>query len=256
MIKVVTFNLRYDNFSDAANRWQLRKGMILDRLEAEAPDLIGVQECLPEMGTFLKRHLADYLFVGCGRSSDYSGENNMIGLRLTSFELMGLETFWLSPTPHIPGSRYEDQSPCPRVCTAVLLRQLSGNRLLRYYHTHLDHASESARVLGAQAIMGRMKEHIREQGAELPVILTGDMNTTPGSPTIAHFTQDDEIPLTDQTVGLPSFHDFGKRLPSPQIDFILTRGLRAVRPSVAWNEKPYGFYLSDHHALCACLEME
>ena len=255
MIKVVTFNLRCDVFSDTNNRWQRRKGLILDRLTDEAPDLIGFQECQPGMGDFLKRYLPEYLFVGCGRSADYSGENNMIGIRRERFELMALETFWLSPTPDVPGSRYDDQSDCPRICTNVLLRTLDTNRLLRFYNTHLDHVSESARVLGAQAVMGRMKEQLRGRES-LPVLLTGDMNTTPGSPTMLCFTQDDELPLTDQTVGLPSFHAYGRRCPSTQIDFILSRGFVPVRPAVAWRERPYGFYLSDHDALCACLEME
>ncbi len=255
MIKVVTFNLRCDVFADGNNRWQRRKGMILDKLTEEAPDLVGFQECQPHMGDFLRRYLTEYLFVGCGRSADYSGENNMIGIRRDRFELMALETFWLSPTPDEPGSRYEDQSDCPRICTNALLRTLDSNRLLRFYNTHLDHVSESARVLGAQAIMGRIREHLRGQET-MPVLLTGDMNTTPGSPALMCFTQDDELPLRDQTPGLPSFHAYGKRCPAMQIDFILSRGFVPVRPAAAWDEKPYGFCLSDHDALCACLEME
>ena len=36
-MKIVTFNLRCDNNGDAENRWEFRKGIVLDRLEAEAP---------------------------------------------------------------------------------------------------------------------------------------------------------------------------------------------------------------------------
>ena len=45
-MKIVTFNLRCDNNGDGENRWQFRKGIVLDKIEAEAPDVIGFQEAL------------------------------------------------------------------------------------------------------------------------------------------------------------------------------------------------------------------
>ena len=118
-MKIVTFNLRCDNNHDAENRWQFRKGIVLDRLEAEAPDVVGFQEVKPEMADFLRKHLNGYLCVGCGRGVVYDGENNMIAFRQDKYELMRLETFWLSETPDTPGSRYPNQSDCPRVCTHI-----------------------------------------------------------------------------------------------------------------------------------------
>lgn len=159
-MKIVTFNLRCDNDYDAENRWQFRKGLVLDKLDAEKPDAVGFQEVTPAMGDFLKRWMSEYLFVGCGRDADYGGENNMVGIRRDRFELMSLETFWLSDTPDVPGSRYENQSECPRVCTHVILRTLDANRLFHLYNTHLDHVSDEARVLGARALMEHMKRDL------------------------------------------------------------------------------------------------
>ena len=106
-MKVVTYHLRCDNDYDQEKRWQFRKGLVLDQLTEEAADVIGFQEVKPGMADFLKRYLPAYHFVGCGRNADYSGENNMIGYRADRYELMELQTFWLSPTPDVPGSRYE-----------------------------------------------------------------------------------------------------------------------------------------------------
>ena len=95
-MQVVTFNLRCDNDYDAENRWQFRKGLVLDKIDAEKPDIMGFQEVTVCMAEFLKRYLFDYTFVGCGRDADYGGENNMIAFRRDKFELMFLETFWRS----------------------------------------------------------------------------------------------------------------------------------------------------------------
>lgn len=253
-MKVVTFNLRCDTPHDGENRWEFRKGLVLDKLDAEKPDLAGFQEAQPQMAAFLKRYLTDYLFVGCARGAHYDGENNMIAIRRDRFELLSLETFWLSPTPDVPGSRYANQSSCPRVCTHVMLRALETNERFHYYNTHLDHVSDEARVLGAQAIMGRMREDIARY--DLPVILSGDMNAAPDSGAIAAFLTDPEIRLTNQTPDFPaSWHDYGRQMDEPQIDYIFMRGFAAEKAPVAWADRPFGKFLSDHTPLCAYLKL-
>ena len=253
-MKIVTFNLRYDNDHDGENRWQFRKGLVLDRLEAERPDVVGFQEVLPHMADFLKNHLNGYECVGCGRDADFGGESNTIAFRRDRFELMRLETFWLSETPSLPGSRFAKQSICPRICTHIILRPLGSAALFHVYNTHLDHASSEARVLGAKAVMRHINGELDRCPA--PLILTGDMNDDPESAPIAVFTGDSLHPLRCETPDFPaSFHDFGAAPEEPQIDYIFSIGFRAVQPPVAWSEKPYGKYLSDHNALCAFLEM-
>lgn len=251
-MKIVTFNLRTDTSHDGENRWQFRKGLVLDRISAEMPDVIGFQETTVQMSDFLKKYLPEYHFVGCGRNSDYTGENNMIGYRRDRFELMFLETFWLSETPDVPGSRYANQSDCPRVCTHAILRPLSGGSMFHAYNTHLDHVSDEARVLGATAIMRHIREDLQKQ--PLPVTLTGDMNAYPDSGAIQTFLTDDTVHLTNQTPDFPSsYHGYGT-VTAPQIDYIFTEGFTAAAEPEAWGMTEYGKYLSDHNALCAYIE--
>ncbi len=253
-MKIVTFNLRCDNNGDAENRWQFRKGIVLDRLEAETPDVVGFQEVRPEMAEFIRMHWNGYLCLGCGRGASFDGENNMIGFRADRFELMQLDTFWLSETPDVPGSRYADQSSCPRVCTHVMLRPLAGSSLFHVYNTHLDHVSDSARVLGAQAIMRRIAEDMKHRSA--PFVVTGDMNADPDSPAIDVFKNNPWYPLVNETPHFPaSYHGFGRCPDAPQIDYIFSHGFTAVKPPEAWSDQAFGKYLSDHNALCAYLEM-
>ena len=102
-MKIATFNVRTDTPVDGENRWQFRKGLILDKLTAEQPDVIGFQETTPVMADFIKKYMPAYWFVGCGRNADYLGENNMIGFKPDKYELIELETFWLSETPESVG---------------------------------------------------------------------------------------------------------------------------------------------------------
>ena len=55
-----------------------------------------------------------------------------------------------------------------------------------------------------------------------------------------------------------TFHDFGKTLPenAKQIDYIFTDMRTDVRESFALRKEPKnGIYLSDHHPVCAFLEI-
>lgn len=252
-MKVVTFNLRCDNAGDGENRWQYRKGLILDKIALEQPDIMGFQEATPEMSDFLKHFLPRYMFVGCGRNSDYSGENNMIAFRPDKYELMSLETFWLSDTPDVPGSRYSNQSACPRVCTHIILRALDGDKLFHAYNTHLDHISDEARVLGARAILDHMARDIMRHN--YPLVLTGDMNAAPDSAPIYEFLNDKIIHLTNQTPDfIASYHAYGAEMDNAQIDYVFTQGFSSVEAPLKWDKAPCGKFLSDHNALCAYIE--
>lgn len=252
-MKIATFNVRTDTPVDGENRWQFRKGLILDKLTAEQPDVIGFQETTPVMANFIKKYMPAYWFVGCGRNADYLGENNMIGFKPDKYELIELETFWLSETPDVPGSRYANQSVCPRVCTHAVLRPLDGGTMFHAYNTHLDHISDEARRLGARAILDHMARDLKR--CPLPLTLTGDMNAYPDSAPIQEFLNDKTVHLTNQTPDFPaSYHAYGADMAQPQIDYIFTQGFEAVGAPEAWGITEFGKYMSDHNALCAYVE--
>ena len=80
-MKIVTFNLRCDVDVDGANRFINRKGLILEKIDTERPDVIGFQEMTPPMRDFLIKHLPDYMFLGRSRSADFTGEHADIAYR-------------------------------------------------------------------------------------------------------------------------------------------------------------------------------
>ena len=107
-MKIVTFNIRCALSGDGINSFYHRAGSVLEKIDREKPDVIGFQEVRPEIFDFLRKYLTDYMLVGCGRGADYEGEHNPVAFRKDKFELIGLETEWLSPTPFVPGSRYDE----------------------------------------------------------------------------------------------------------------------------------------------------
>lgn len=244
-MKFVTYNLRLDTPHDGINSFFHRAGEILRKIEREKPDVIGFQECLPHMKEFLARHLTDYTVVGCGRGAHYDGEHNPVAFLKDKFELIGLDTEWLSPTPQVPGSRYPEQSDCPRVVTRVTLLPYGTDEPFYVFNTHLDHVSDEARVLGAKRVCSVMRELLEKR--EMPLVLMGDFNAEPDTPPLRAFLEDEFLHLTDATPGIPcTFHDYGRRN-WQQIDYILQRGWRQAGGSVLWTDEDNGLYLSDHY---------
>ena len=177
MIKLVTFNIRCDYDQDGANSFRFRKPVILKKLAEEKPDVICFQEVLPHVAAWLKENLTEYTVVGCGRSETLEDEQMTVAFRTDRLNLINMETFWLSPTPYVPASRYEEQSICPRVCTEVVLEDLQEKKVFRLCDIHLDHLGVQARTLGLSQILKKMDDAVLFAGA--PVILAGDFNAEP-----------------------------------------------------------------------------
>ena len=106
MLKVMTFNLRVDSPCDGINQFFSRTPRILKAIRDEAPDLIGFQEARDGTRAWLRDNLTDYVVVGCGRYADYRGESAPLAFRKDKFEMVSMETFWLSSTPKVPASSF------------------------------------------------------------------------------------------------------------------------------------------------------
>ncbi len=245
-MKVMTFNLRVVARRDGDNIFYNRKPRIIEAIRKERPDIIGFQEANDEMRAFLVEALPEYTFFGCGREKDLTGEGTPIAFLTEKFRLIKGENFWLSPTPEIPATRYEIQSDCPRVTTAVKLFS-SECEPFWFVNTHLDHISSSARVLGADQLVEYMKGLDR-------VIFMGDLNAKPETEEIAVL----EAALTNVTKSVGNtFHGYYQIEPEKerQIDYIFTNMTCDGERSYALDAAPInGIYISDHKPVCAIIE--
>ena len=249
-LKVMTFNLRMRNEADGINIFDNRVPRILEVIKNEKPDLIGFQEATDEMKKMLSGGLSEeYVTVGCGRKNTYRGESVAIAYRRELFELVHFDTFWLSETPEVAGSRYEnsDQSFCPRLTVCAKLSPEGYDGLISFYNTHLDHKGKMAQILEIKQISERIKE---EKGI---FILTGDMNAGPNSECMGIIKSVDGI--VDVTENLKhTFHNFGRMESDCKIDYIYTNA-KADGAHTVEDIPVDGIYISDHYPVWAEIEI-
>ena len=178
-IKIVTWNIRYATDGDGINSFTNRSGMIREKIRSELPDVIAFQEVTDQSRLPLEQMLPEYCFLGMMRSENFDTEGLYIAAKKEAFEVIGLESVWLSSTPYTAGSRFEDQSIFPRICTMTYLRHRENNFRVRVFNLHLDHISEPARTLGAKAVLDFVRSYDNKE--KLPTVILGDFNATPDS---------------------------------------------------------------------------
>ncbi|MBO5213642.1 MAG: endonuclease/exonuclease/phosphatase family protein [Clostridia bacterium] len=249
-MKIVTFNIRCSWDKDGINNFLHRAGGILQKITEEKPDAVFFQEATGKNIAFLRNFLSEYHIIFNQRDSQYKGEGLALAYRKQTTELLALNAFWLSPTPHVPGSRFEEQSPSPRICQAVTLR--CEDKIFRVYNVHLDHICEAARSLAVDVVLNQIKNDNEKQPS--PFFLCGDFNAEPDSEPIQRCKA---FPLTDLAENVEhTFHEFG-RIENPwKIDYVFTSAETASLPHTAtpWTDERDGIYLSDHYPVCVELQ--
>ena len=248
-MKIVSYNARCVWKGDGVNGFMHRAGMIWDKVRKEKPDVIAFQEVVSPLKECLETILPEYLLLGHFRNADYGGEGVFTAIRRDTWDLHGLETFWMSPTPYVPGSRYPGQSTCPRICAVTLIRNRFTGELLRIYNFHLDHISDAARVDGMQCVLDRMEEFDRK--GEFESVLLGDFNAEPDSGALKLCDTYERRTLVDVTAEIPAtFHGYGKC--AVKIDYLIATKALADRKTSAcvWDDTDNGIFLSDHYPVC------
>ncbi len=177
-LKIMTFNIRYDNPHDGENRWETRKPLVKEILRQADADIICIQEGLYHQVMGIQAMLPTYKRIGTGRDDGkLGGEFCAIYYRIDCFKIDTSGTFWLSEQPDVPGSKSWNTA-CTRIVSWAKFSDLSGRKSFYVLNTHFDHMSEQARLESAKLINKFCKNC-----GELPVILCGDFNcTAPSSP--------------------------------------------------------------------------
>lgn len=257
-VKIVTYNLRgvWLWSKEGINSFVFRAGLVYDKIRREEPDVIAFQEVVPTHLELLQKMLPEYEFYGHFRNADYTGEGLYTAIRKESFQLISYETFWISPTPFVSGSRFEDQSDCPRICIVTTVRHKESGKMLRLYNIHLDHISDAARIEGIQCVLSQMKR-INTTTFEAPTLILGDYNAKPESETIRFCRENREPLLKDITAHIENTgHDYGKTVQKIDYIFVTEDIAQAVIGSDIWDTCFSGIYLSDHYPVFADIDLE
>lgn len=247
-MKFVTFNIRCDFGQDEGNNFSFRKPLILEKIEEENPDIICFQEVLPHVAEWLKENLKDYYVIGCGRSTVLRDEQSTIAYRKEKMNLMKMDTYWLSETPMVPGSRYPQQSDCPRICTEAVLEDMQTCQVFRVVNTHLDHVGALPRKLGLKQILEKAASD--PFFPDVPIILTGDFNAEPDAEEMQVLKEYPEFTNITEKIGI-TYHGFKPEDEPCCIDFIIIKGRFICDRLEKWTDQRDGVWLSDHYPVCA-----
>ncbi len=249
-IRWATFNIRYDNPSDAPNDWQSRKDRVANYILDERIDIVGMQEVLHNQFLDLKTALPSYEGIGVGRDDGKTqGEYAPIFYRKDKYEVLDSNTFWLAENPDSVGVFGWD-AVCTRIATWAKLKDKASGKVFMAVNTHFDHVGEVARRESALLIIRKIKEIVGDR----PAVLTGDFNVTEDSDAYRTITTNEFVLLDAQKAAAKvegigyTFHNFD-RYPMEdrtKIDFVfVTPGIK-VRSSVIPDVVP-GALLSDHN---------
>jgi endonuclease/exonuclease/phosphatase family metal-dependent hydrolase len=259
-IRVMSFNIRYDEPRDGVNAWSNRKEKVAGVIRFHKADVVGVQEALLTQLRELERLLPDFTWCGVGRTDGKeSGEYSAILYRRSRFQVQQCETFWLSETPEKPGSMGWDAA-YPRVVTWAKLRDRASRRTFFHFNTHFDHRGDKARTQSASLILRR----IGDIAAGLPFVLTGDLNVREDSEAYRTLkTGDDRTRLADAKYasvnghfgGDSTFSAFKELQPGNKIDYIFVREGMRVTEHGALADQWNGLWASDHLPVLAEIEL-
>lgn len=187
-VKVMTYNLRYDNPADSLDDWRHRRDFMISLLRYHQPQILCTQESLIHQVRDLQAGLPGYTWCGVGRDDGQeAGEFSAIFYDTARFDLLATGTFWLSPTPDRPSRGWD--AALNRICTWARLQDRMTDKKFCVLSTHFDHVGKTAREESARLILARVKE-IAGKG---PVILAGDFNSTPGEAPYAILTGPDGL---------------------------------------------------------------
>jgi endonuclease/exonuclease/phosphatase family metal-dependent hydrolase len=244
-VRVMTYNIRFDNPSDGVNRWNNRKQNVFSLIRKYNPDVFGVQEALHHQLEDIKAALGEYEYVGAGRDDGKTkGEYAAIFYRRERFAIVNSQTFWLSMTPGVAGSKHWDAA-ITRVATWARMTDKKTNRDFLLVNTHFDHIGKEARKNSAKLL----KDTLQSLAGILPVILTGDFNCTRQDPPYEVLTSKQSIELYDPAPDNPegTFCNFGvSSQPCTAIDYIFHTADWKSSGYEVIKDNDGNYYPSDH----------
>ena len=249
-LKVMTFNIRYDNPRDSINAWPNRASFLCRCQNDQEPGPIGMQEVLNHQYQYIDSVLTGYSSVGVGRSDGAKqGEMNPVFFRKDRFDLIRSKTFWLSDSPSMAGTQAWGAN-LPRIVTWVELSEKTSSKHFYFFNTHFAHDSDSARIMSSGLLLSKVDSIT----ADFPFVITGDFNMRISSKGYEILPGPFEsVPLLSDTYAVTekrptgpayTFNGFSDSISSGRIDYIFVRNGMKVLDHRTFIEKDHGIYIS------------
>lgn len=260
-INVMTFNIRFDNPKDAPNDWANRKDKVTSQVLFHEADIIGIQEALHNQLEEMQQQMPGYQYTGVARDDGkQKGEYSCIFYNTNRLILLASETFWLSETPTVAGSKSWDAA-ITRIVTWAKFKDRKTKKVFYAFNTHFDHVGKVARRESAAMIL-RAVDSI---AGKKPAVITGDFNAHPDDePIMVIMDAANPLKLTDSkslssTVHYGpegTFNAFGpKENANKPIDYIFLKGKWKVHQHATLSQTWGGLFSSDHFPVFARLTL-
>jgi endonuclease/exonuclease/phosphatase family metal-dependent hydrolase len=255
-LAVMSFNIRYGTADDGADRWPLRRSLLVDVIRDSGAVIVGVQEALRFQLDEIRAALPHLDEAGVGRDDGaMAGEYSAILYDTTRISLEEQGTFWFSDSPTEPGSTGWGNT-IPRICTWARFRDRAEGGTFTVYNVHWDHVSQPSRERSAALLL----ERIAAGPSGDAVIVMGDFNAGESNPAFSALTGSAMVPLRDtfrelhpDSTAVGTFHGFAGGTAGEKIDAVLVGpGWEVVRAGIVRTARD-GRYPSDHYPVTALL---
>jgi endonuclease/exonuclease/phosphatase family metal-dependent hydrolase len=251
-------NIRKSDANDKENAWAKRRDVCLAVVQAQNADIICIQEMRDDQFRDFLAALPRYGAYGLTKTADCRHPINTIFYRRERFERVAAGGYWLSATPHVPGSRSWGSASI-RLANWLRLQDRKNDSEFRIINTHLDHVSDAARVFQIGMIIEDAKAYPRPY----PQILTGDLNVNRHHRVIQNLKsagwQDSILTVQRSDRDQPTYHGFlGDRYTGAKgrIDWILYRGCCHAQTSEVVRDHAGHRYPSDHYFMSSEISLE
>lgn len=246
-ISVLTYNIKYENPSDAENNWENRKDFLISQLNYNRPDVFGTQEGMFDQLEDIKQELDGYEYFGKGRDfGDEKGEFTAVFYNSKKVKCITNGTFWLSETPEKPSKGWD--AAFKRTCTYGIFELLNSSSQFMVFNTHFDHVGDVARKESVDLLLKKIESLNPKR---LPVILMGDFNleaNTIGIQNILKYYKDSHVEAGKNAFGPDGTFNgfFFDKAVTRKIDYIFFSGKIEILKSGILSDSKDCHYPSDH----------
>ncbi|MCX6638963.1 MAG: endonuclease/exonuclease/phosphatase family protein [bacterium] len=264
-LRIMTYNIRYDNPDDSLNNWIYRKDFIVSLINYHRPDLLCIQEGLLHQNLDLAALLPEYGWLGMGRDDGKTaGEYAAIFYRKDRFIPQQDSSFWLSETPDQQSMGWD--AVCIRIATWCRFKDKLAKKSFYVFNTHFDHMGGRARDESALLL----KSQIVRIAGKSQVLLAGDFNSPESDKPYLIITgkqEGDALTLSD-AMYLSQFKHHGplrtysgfsvkEGIIGNRIDYIfVSSGVQVIRHAILSDFKDDYRFPSDHLPVIAEVVVE
>jgi endonuclease/exonuclease/phosphatase family metal-dependent hydrolase len=249
--------LRGYGLDDGENNWPHRKELCIEVIRSRAPQIICFQEVWAQQLVDLCAEFVEFDHVGMAYKPLSKDPVNTIFYHRESFGEAFAGGYWLSETPHVPGSS-SWESAHVRLANWVRLGITGAQKELRVISTHLDSVSQCARENQARII----NEDTVAYPDDYPQILAGDLNCDAGNATIRILKEAKWRDTYEFVHGVSdpghTHHAFigpAHKSDNGKIDWIFTRGGIKIVDAEVIKDAQDGRFPSDHYFLSCDIEV-